>query len=38
VISGDFAPRAAIETGVVEVLPGSRRLLDRFAMTFRLVA
>lgn len=37
-ISGELAPRRAIETGVVEVLRGSGHLLDRFADTFHLAA
>lgn len=38
VISGELAPRLAIETGVVEVLRGNTALLDRFANTFHLAA
>lgn len=37
-ISGELAPRRAIETGAVEVLDGSGELLDRFARTFHLAA
>ncbi len=38
VISGELAPRRAIETGVVQVLRGRGDLLDRFASTFHLAA
>jgi DNA-binding HxlR family transcriptional regulator len=37
-ISGELAPDRAIATGVVEVLHGRERLLDRFASTFHLAA
>ncbi|MEC5150648.1 helix-turn-helix domain-containing protein [Cryobacterium sp. GrIS_2_6] len=37
-ISGELAPKRAIETGVVEVLRGRRALLGRFASTFHLAA
>jgi DNA-binding HxlR family transcriptional regulator len=37
-ISGELAPDRAIATGVVEVLRGRGRLLDRFASTFHLAA
>ena len=37
-ISGELAPESAIATGVVEVLHGRGRLLDRFASTFHLAA
>ncbi|MFJ3394104.1 winged helix-turn-helix transcriptional regulator [Leifsonia aquatica] len=37
-ISGELAPAAAIETGVVEVLHGRGDLLGRFADTFHLAA
>ena len=37
-ISGELAPGAAIETGVVEVLHGRGDLLGRFADTFHLAA
>lgn len=37
-ISGELEPRAAITTGVVEVLHGPEELLDRFARTFHLAA
>ena len=38
ILSGELAPDRAIATGVVEVLPGSGDLLDRFASTFHLAA
>ncbi len=37
-ISGELSANRAIETGVVQVLDGSPRLLDRFAATFHLAA
>lgn len=37
-ISGELSPDRAIATGVVEVLRGQGRLLDRFASTFHLAA
>ncbi|MDI1288856.1 MAG: helix-turn-helix domain-containing protein [bacterium] len=37
-ISGELSPDRAIATGVVEVLSGRGRLLDRFANTFHLAA
>jgi hypothetical protein len=37
-ISGELPPDQAISTGVVEVLRGSGKLLDRFANTFHLAA
>jgi len=37
-ISGELAPRLAIESGVVEVLRGPGELLGRFADTFHLAA
>ena len=37
-ISGELAPRRAIETGVIEVLRGRGALLERFASTFHLAA
>lgn len=37
-ISGELPAQQAITTGVVEVLSGSGRLLDRFADTFHLAA
>jgi hypothetical protein len=38
VLSGELSPDRAIATGVVEVLRGEGRLLDRFASTFHLAA
>ncbi|GAA2751132.1 winged helix-turn-helix transcriptional regulator [Amnibacterium kyonggiense] len=38
IVSGDLAPRTAIETGAVALLHGDAALLDRFATTFRLAA
>ena len=38
VISGELGAARAIETGEVEVLSGSGRLLERFASTFHLAA
>ena len=37
-ISGELSPDRAIATGVVEVLHGRGKLLDRFARTFHLAA
>lgn len=37
-ISGELAPKQAIESGVVQVLHGRGALLDRFASTFHLAA
>ena len=37
-ISGELAPERAIATGVIDVLSGSRMLLDRFTRTFHLAA
>lgn len=37
-IAGDLRADRAIETGAIEVLSGSRQLLDRFALTFSLAA
>jgi len=37
-ISGELPPDRAIATGVVEVLRGQGKLLDRFASTFHLAA
>ncbi|MBN9182007.1 MAG: transcriptional regulator, partial [Microbacterium sp.] len=36
VISGELAPAAAIDEGVVHVLAGEASLLERFAATFHI--